>query len=203
MEKTLRNIAICFTAGAVGGWATVLVATLIPATGIVEATGSHAHIEMHPMWILNPLDTYRLMVWGGLFGLFFLLTVVKQLDWKVWVGLVVVLAGPYAAFTLLGVKGDDGAAMMSSPMALIVVLLYLALLMITPMWRERPWWLFGLVVGVIAGSSSLFIMFPIKMGAAMFGGMAAGPTTIPWVIAFNLVYGLVTAYFVMRAKLVQ
>jgi hypothetical protein len=203
MEKTLRNIAICFTAGAVGGWATTLVATLIPATGIVEATGSHAHIEMHPMWILSPVDTYRLMVWGGLFGLFFLLTAVKKLDWKIWIGLVVILAGPYALFTLLGVKSEDGTALMASPMALIVVLLFLALLVVTPIWRDRPWWLFGLVVGVIAGSSSLFIMFPIKMGAAMFAGMGAGPTTVPWVMAFNLVYGLVTAYFVMRAKLVH
>ena len=201
MEKALRNIAICFTAGAVGGWFTVLVATLIPATGIVEATGSHAKIDMHPMWILDPVSTYRLMVWGGLFGLFFLLTAVKTWDWKIWIGLVVVLGGPYALYTLLGVKAEDGVALMSSPVALIVVLLYLLLLMVTPLWRDRPWWLFGLVVGVIAGTSSLFIMFPIKMGAGMFGGMMAGPGTIPWVIIFNLFYGVSSAYFILRAKL--
>jgi len=203
MERTLRNIAICFTAGAVGGFFTTLAATIIPATGIVEATGSHAKIDMHPMWILSPPDNYRLMVWGGLFGLFFLLTAVKKWDWKVWIGLVVILAGPYALYTLFGVKNEDGTALGSSPMVLIVVVLYLALLLVAPLWRDRQWWVYGLVVGVIAGASSLFIMFPIKIGPPMFGGMAAGPTTIPWVIAFNLVYGLVTAYLVMRAKLVS
>jgi hypothetical protein len=35
----------------------------------------------------------------------------------------------------------------------------------------------------------------------MFAGMPLGPGTIPWVIFFNLFYGVSAAYFVMRAKL--
>jgi len=201
MEKLLRNIAIVFTGGAIGGLVTVIVATLIPATGIVEATGSHARIPMHDMWIISPPDTYRLMVWGGLFGLFFLLSTVKKWNWVPWIVIVAVLAGPYSLVVLFGVHGDDGMMLGASPVVWIVVLAYLALLVVLPIWRNRQWWVFGLIIGVVAGASSLFIMFPIKMGPPMFGGMAAGPGTVPWVIIFNLFYGVSSAYFVMRAKL--
>lgn len=201
MEKLLRNIAIVFTGGAIGGFVTTVAATLIPATGIVEATGSHAHIPMHPMWVISPPDNYRLMVWGGLFGLFFLVPTVKNWNWVYWIILVAVLAGPYALVTLFGVHSEDGMMLAASPWALILVILYMALLFVLPIWRHQSWWVYGLIIGVVAGSSSLFIMFPIKMGAGMMGGMMAGPTTIPWVMIFNLIYGIVAAYFIMRSKL--
>ena len=201
MEKILRNVSIAFTGGAIGGFVTTLVATLIPATGIVAATGSNAAIPMNEMWVLNPPDTYRLMVWGGLFGLFFLVPAVKQWNWVTWIVLVAILAGPYALVTLFWARNEDGTMLTGSPIAWIVVLLYLALLVVLPIWRHKQWWVFGLIIGVVAGASSLFIMFPIKYGAGMFAGMPLGPGTVPWVIVFNLFYGVSAAYFVMRAKL--
>lgn len=200
-ERLLRNISIAFTGGAIGGLVTILAATLIPATGIVEATGSAIRIPMHERWMISPGDTYNLMVWGGLFGLFFLVPAVKKWNWVAWIIIVAVLAGPYALVTLFGVHAEDGTRLGSSAMVWIVVLAYLALLLVLPIWRSRPWWVFGLIIGVVAGASSLFIMFPIKHGAAMFAGMALGPGTVPWVIIFNLFFGLSTAYFIKRAKL--
>jgi hypothetical protein len=196
----LRNIAIVFTGGAIGGFVTTLVATLIPATGIVEATGSKAAIPMHPMWILSPPDNYRLMVWGGLFGLFFLVPTVKNWNWVTWIIIVAVLAGPYALVTLFWAQ-SEGTMLAAMPGPWIGVLLYLALLVVLPIWRHTQWWVYGLIIGVVAGSSSLFIMFPIAFGGEMFAGMPLGPGTIPWVIFFNLFYGVSAAYFVMRAKL--
>jgi hypothetical protein len=202
MDKLLRNIAIVFTGGAIGGLVTIIVATLLPATGIVEATGSHARIPMHDMWVINPVDTYRLMVWGGIFGLLFMVSTLKNLSFAKWIIIVAIVAGPYALATLFGVSLDDGSKLITSPLGLIGVIVFLALLVGIPQVMRRVWWQYGLYVGVIAGCASLFIMFPLKLGAAMIGGMAAGPTTIPWVIIFNLFYGVSTAYFIMRAKLV-
>lgn len=201
MEKLLRNIAIAFTGGAIGGFVTILAATLIPATGIVEATGSGARIPLHDMWIISPPDAYRLMVWGGFFGLLFLVPTFKKLTIVQWIVVVAIVAGPYALVALFGVRLDDGSMLISSPLGLIGVIVFLALLVGVPWVMNRIWWHYGLYVGVIAGCASLFIMFPIKLGAAMIGGMAAGPTTIPWVIIFNLFFGVSTAYFVKRAKL--
>ena len=202
MERMLRNIAIVFTGGAIGGFFTTVAATLIPATGIVALTGSQAKIAVHEGWLLDPVANYRLMVWGGFFGLFFLLPLFKTWDWKKWAPLVLVVVGPYLVY-LLFIHGDGDDAFSSSPIRVIVVLLYFVGIMALPLVRNTKWWVYGLIIGVVAGSSSLFIMFPIKLGVGMFGGAAAGAGTIPWVIVFNLFYGYTAAYFINKAKLIE
>ena len=198
MERMLRNIAIVFTGGAIGGFFTTVAATLIPATGIVALTGSQAKIAVHEGWLLDPVANYRLMVWGGFFGLFFLFPLFKTWDWKKWAPIVLVVVGPYLVY-LLFIDSEFS----SSPIRVIVVLLYFAGIMALPLLRNTKWWVYGLIIGVVAGSSSLFIMFPIKLGLGMFGGAAAGPGTIPWVIVFNLFYGITAAYFINKAKLIE
>ena len=204
MERTLRNIAIVFTGGAIGGFFTTLAATVLPLTGIVAATGSNAAVAPHGMWFLDPATNYRLMVWGGFFGLFFLLGTFKTWNWPKWAAIVVVVVGPYVVYLLgWGMVGEEGESFASSPIRVVVVLLYFAGIMALPLARNLSWWKYGLIIGVVAGSSSLFVMFPIAYGGAMFGGMPLGPGTIPWVIVFNLFYGVSTAYFVHRAKLID
>ena len=202
MERMLRNIAIVFTGGAIGGFFTIVAATLIPATGIVAMTGSNAAIPVHEGWLFDPVANYRLMVWGGFFGLFFLLPLYKTWDWKKWAPIVVVVVGPFVVYLLFMASAGD-AAFSSSPIRVIVVLLYFAGIMALPLVRNTQWWVYGLIIGVVAGCSSLFIMFPIKFGGEMFGGAPLGPGTIPWVIVFNLFYGIATAYFVNKAKLIE
>ena len=143
MNINLRNLSVVFTGGAIGGFFTALAVYIFVTTGIVASLGSAIQLEYHPIWFIDPPFNYRLMVWGGFFGILFLL--------------------PFA--------------------------------------RKMVWWHWGLIVGGIAGSASLFVMFPIKYGMDMFAGMPLGPGTVPWIIFFNLFYGIPTAYFVKRVGL--
>lgn len=92
MEKRqIRNVAVVFTAGAIGGFITAVVATIFTASGIVAATGSGLELPTHSIWFVDPPTNYRLIVWGGLFGLLFLFPFVKNMVWWHW-GIVVSLA---------------------------------------------------------------------------------------------------------------
>lgn len=202
MNKTLlRNIAVVFTGGAIGGLVTTIVATLIPMTGLVAATGSKAALPPHEMWLFDPVTNYRLMVWGGLFGLFFLLGTFRNWNWMYWVVAVVVILGPYVIYLLGFATGEGGMSFSASPLNVVLVILFFIGILAVPLARHMNWWRYGLIVGVVAGCSSLFVMFPIKYGPAMMGGMPLGPGTIPWVIIFNLFYGVSAAYFIHRAGL--
>lgn len=66
-SRGFRNLAVVYTGGAVGGLANSLVFWLCDAYGATARLG----VEMHPAF--TPAWLYPRLVWGGIFGLLFLL----------------------------------------------------------------------------------------------------------------------------------
>lgn len=111
MRAMLRAASVAFTGGALGGLLTAVAATLVPATGVVLALGSHYALPLHPRFLFDPPTLYRFMVWGGLFAAWFLLPAARRLVWWRWglsVGLLAALAKLFIAYPL-----NYGAAMLA------------------------------------------------------------------------------------------
>jgi hypothetical protein len=67
LKFSIKNISLTFTAGCIGGLANMLVVWLFGAWGITKALG----VQIAPQ-LSAPL-LYNRLVWGGLWGLLFLL----------------------------------------------------------------------------------------------------------------------------------
>lgn len=67
MKFTIKNISLTFTAGCVGGLINMLAIWLFGAWGITRALGVQIAPQLSAPWLYNRL------VWGGLWGLLFLL----------------------------------------------------------------------------------------------------------------------------------
>jgi hypothetical protein len=67
MNDFYRNLSVIFTAGAVGGLVKAIVAWSFGAAGLNAALGFKMAPALNPLWI------YQHIVWGGLWGLLFLL----------------------------------------------------------------------------------------------------------------------------------
>ncbi|BEQ13004.1 hypothetical protein [Desulfoferula mesophila] len=63
----LGNLGNCFAAGAFGGLANALVAWIAGSSGITFVM----HVSLSP--VLTPAFVYQRMVWGGIWGLLFML----------------------------------------------------------------------------------------------------------------------------------
>jgi len=89
-RHTLRPAAIYFAAGALGGFAVTLTVWCLGRLGVAEALG----LPIAPA--LEKTTIYRQMVWGGLWGLVFLLPVRIERWWLR--GLVMTLFPVLAVF---------------------------------------------------------------------------------------------------------
>lgn len=67
MNDFYRNLSVIFAAGALGGLVKALVAWSFGAAGLNAALGFKMAPALTPLWI------YQHIVWGGLWGLLFLL----------------------------------------------------------------------------------------------------------------------------------
>jgi hypothetical protein len=67
MKLTIKNISLTFTAGAVAGLMNMLAIWLFGMAGITKALGVKIAPHLSAPWLYNRL------VWGGLWGLMFLL----------------------------------------------------------------------------------------------------------------------------------
>jgi hypothetical protein len=67
MNDFYRNLSVIFAAGAVGGLVKAIVAWSFGAAGLNAALGFKMAPALTPLWI------YQHIVWGGLWGLLFLL----------------------------------------------------------------------------------------------------------------------------------
>ena len=71
MNMFLKKIALCFSAGCAGGLANSVVVWLAGAIGITAALGVNIAPSFTPAWL------YPRIVWGGLWGLLFLLPMLR------------------------------------------------------------------------------------------------------------------------------
>jgi hypothetical protein len=75
MHRWLRELALCFGAGAAGGAAKgllVLVCVYFPVSAVL---GRHLANALHPQNLPHDNGLYARIVWGGLYGFLFLLPV--------------------------------------------------------------------------------------------------------------------------------
>lgn len=100
MPPFLHRANHCFTAGALAGFITTILIWIASQSGGFLALGVPVVMELTPGWV------YQRVVWGGLYGLFFLVPLFW--GWPVWRrGLVVALV-PSAATLLLFNPIKDG-----------------------------------------------------------------------------------------------
>jgi len=71
MAGIFRRLSVCFTAGTVGGLANAIFVWLAGAYGLSALLG----VKIAPAW--TPPWLYQKLVWGGLWGLLFLLPVLR------------------------------------------------------------------------------------------------------------------------------
>lgn len=69
MNNVYKNLTAVFASGALGGLATVLTVWIVGALGITPALGVKLAPPLNPPWI------YQMMVWGGIWGVLFLIPV--------------------------------------------------------------------------------------------------------------------------------
>lgn len=67
MHISLKSVALCFSAGCLGGLANSVVVWLVGALGIAAALGVNIAPALTPDWL------YPRIVWGGLWGFVFLM----------------------------------------------------------------------------------------------------------------------------------
>lgn len=68
----MKNALLAFAAGCLGGFAYCLVMWLFSRYGITQSLGVNLHGSMSPHWV------YPRIVWGGLWGLLFLLPIMSS-----------------------------------------------------------------------------------------------------------------------------
>ncbi len=77
MHRWLRELALCFGAGAAGGLAKgllVLACSYFPVTAVL---GRHLANALHPQNLPHDNGLYARIVWGGLYAFLFLLPVAR------------------------------------------------------------------------------------------------------------------------------
>lgn len=75
MNMVLRKTALCFSAGCIGGFANSVLAWIVGGIGITAALGVSIAPSLTTAWL------YPRIVWGGLWGLLFLLPYLKGLPY--------------------------------------------------------------------------------------------------------------------------
>ena len=104
MRISSKSIALCFSAGCMGGLANSVVVWLAGAIGITAALGVSIAPALTPGWL------YPRLVWGGLWGFLFILPLLKT---SPYVRGLVLSIGPTAVqllivFPLVANKGVFG-----------------------------------------------------------------------------------------------
>lgn len=119
-RSILRNAALAFSAGALGGLANGLVLWLLGAAGITVALSVAIAPELNPSWL------YPRLVWGGLWGALLLLPLLseKPLPRGVLFGFGPALVQLFVVFPYKAEKGMAGLAL-GEMTPLIVVLVNL------------------------------------------------------------------------------
>lgn len=72
MEVFLRRVSLVFSAGALGGLANSLVLWVLGRAGVTGMVGVALAPKLVPMWL------YPRIVWGGIWGLLFLLPLLRH-----------------------------------------------------------------------------------------------------------------------------
>jgi hypothetical protein len=72
MKKLAKRLTVIFAAGCLGGLANSLAVWLFGAYGVTKTLGVHITPDLSPVWL------YPRLVWGGIWGLLFLLPVFRS-----------------------------------------------------------------------------------------------------------------------------
>ena len=72
MKKLAKRLTVIFAAGCLGGLANSLAVWLFGAYGVTKTLGVHIAPDLSPVWL------YPRLVWGGIWGLLFLLPVFRS-----------------------------------------------------------------------------------------------------------------------------
>jgi hypothetical protein len=72
MKKLAKRLTVIFAAGCLGGLANSLAVWLFGAYGVTKSLGVRIAPDLSPVWI------YPRLVWGGIWGLLFLLPVFRS-----------------------------------------------------------------------------------------------------------------------------
>ena len=101
MKKLAKRLTVIFAAGCLGGLANSLAVWLFGAYGVTKTLGVRITPDLSPVWL------YPRLVWGGIWGLLFLLPVFRSSVLKR--GLLLSL-GPtiIQLFVVFPYKGDQG-----------------------------------------------------------------------------------------------
>jgi hypothetical protein len=121
MERDLnliQRVAICFTAGVIGGLAVVLFSHVLFQLGLSEKLGVKA-----PVSLKSP-DIYRPLFWAGLWGIPFGLLIKSTWTWLYLFGFLYFLAPVLALFLLfLPMSGAGYFGLKQGPMFTVYLLL--------------------------------------------------------------------------------
>ena len=101
MKKLAKKLTVIFAAGCLGGLANSLAVWLFGAYGVTKSLGVRIAPDLSPVWL------YPRLVWGGIWGLLFLLPVFRNSALKR--GLLLSL-GPtiIQLFVVFPYKADQG-----------------------------------------------------------------------------------------------
>ncbi len=72
MKKLVRNILLVFSAGCAGGLANSIALWLLGLWGVTQSLGVNLAPALTPAWL------YPRIVWGGIWGVLFLLPLLRQ-----------------------------------------------------------------------------------------------------------------------------
>jgi len=72
MKKLAKRLTVIFSAGCLGGLANSLAVWLFGAYGVTKSLGVRIAPDLSPVWL------YPRLVWGGIWGLLFLLPVFRS-----------------------------------------------------------------------------------------------------------------------------
>jgi len=72
MKKLAKRLTVIFSAGCLGGLANSLAVWLFGAYGVTKSLGVRIAPDLSPIWL------YPRLVWGGIWGLLFLLPVFRN-----------------------------------------------------------------------------------------------------------------------------
>lgn len=112
----LRKAALYYAAASLGGLAVALTAWVLGSIGVPEALG----VALKPA--LQKATIYRLMVWGGIWGLIFLLPIVLK---PLWLKALVFTLAPVLVALLVVVPMRGGELLLLDKGALAPFYIYL------------------------------------------------------------------------------